>query len=344
MPWSQFDRLQETSSIEAYRAIIEGVPAMLWLGDEQGRCLFLNRAQREFWGVSNESISQFDWTDTLHPDDVGQLQLAFADAMTNRESFEVEARYKRSDGVFRILHTSARPRFAKSGEFLGMSGVNTDVTEQRSSEQRVTILTDELSHRMKNLFAVVGALVSATRRENPDSSAAFDQLKGRLLALSAAYQETHDLAGMPSAKSLHELAELVVAPYQKGNRISMEGLDVSLSPRGTAALALILNELATNSAKYGSLAGTGSLELSAQPVEEGAIALTWLENDVTKGENNPCSLGFGSQLLAITSQDIGAELTREWMGRALVIRILIPRSALVPVEKSNEQVEKANSI
>lgn len=328
MPWSQFDK-QQLATSETYRAIIEGVPAMLWLGDAAGRCLFLNRAQREFWGVSNESISQFDWSMTVHPDDAEQLQRAFVTAMSKHESFEIEARYKRSDGVYRVLHTSARPRFSESGHFLGMSGVNTDVTEQRASEERVEVLTNELSHRMKNLFAVIGALMSITRRENPEAAPAFDELTGRLHAVSSSYQETLELAGLPSSKPLNELVERVLAPYQQGNRISIKGVDIRLSARGTSGLALILNELATNSAKYGSLSDTGRLEISAE-LEDGDLKVIWREFGSPKDEANPGGAGFGSQLLDFTAQDIGARLTRDWVDGALRICITIPHAALEP--------------
>ncbi|MEO3389036.1 PAS domain S-box protein [Mesorhizobium sp. CAU 1741] len=34
-----------------YRNMAENSPAMLWMGDENGKCIFLNSALRGFWGV-----------------------------------------------------------------------------------------------------------------------------------------------------------------------------------------------------------------------------------------------------------------------------------------------------
>ena len=46
----------------------------------------------------------------------------------------MEARYLRADGQYRILHTNAEPRFGPEGEFLGMIGVNADVTDVREAQ------------------------------------------------------------------------------------------------------------------------------------------------------------------------------------------------------------------
>ena len=101
-----------------------------WMGDQYGKCLFLSRALRDFWGVNPIVLSEFDWTSTIHPDDIPKLAGPFAHAMEKQISFEVEARYRRADGEYRTLLTQANPRFnPDSGEFQGMTGLNTDITE-----------------------------------------------------------------------------------------------------------------------------------------------------------------------------------------------------------------------
>lgn len=130
--------------VVTYRAIIEGAPVMLWLGDETGKCLFLNREQRDFWGVDPDDLSQFDWAGTLHPDDIEGLSVPFQDAMAAQRGFVAEARYRRADGEYRILNTRARPRFSASGKFLGMVGVNTDITDRRIAEDQLRRSTDQL--------------------------------------------------------------------------------------------------------------------------------------------------------------------------------------------------------
>ena len=108
--------------------IAEAMPAMIWLGDPEGRCVYLNRALREFWGVDSADLPRFSWDTTLIEADQAALFAAVSEAMAERKGFAVRARYRRADGAIRVLETRAEPRFAPNGEFLGMVGVNTDVT------------------------------------------------------------------------------------------------------------------------------------------------------------------------------------------------------------------------
>lgn len=103
---------------------------MIWLGDPEGRCVYLNRAQREFWGLLPGDLPRFSWASTLLPEDQASLFAAFTEAMAVRKPFTVQARYRRADGAVRILQTKAEPRFAPNGEFLGMVGINADITPE----------------------------------------------------------------------------------------------------------------------------------------------------------------------------------------------------------------------
>lgn len=123
-------------------AILETTPAMVWLGDVQGNCVFLNRALREFWGVAD--LEGFSWADTLHPDDATLLGLPYAKAMAGQTALSVEARYRRADGMWRWLRTEANPRFDAAGQFTGMVGVNVDVTDQRTAEADLRRSRDQL--------------------------------------------------------------------------------------------------------------------------------------------------------------------------------------------------------
>ncbi len=116
-----------------FRLVAESAPVMLWMGDQDGRCIYLNRAQREFWGTPDD-LSAFDWSTTVHPADREALVGPFGEGMRTRTGFTAEARYRRADGTWRTLLTDARPRFSVEGEFIGMIGVNVDVSEQRQAE------------------------------------------------------------------------------------------------------------------------------------------------------------------------------------------------------------------
>ncbi|MBX6375268.1 MAG: PAS domain S-box protein [Acetobacteraceae bacterium] len=139
-----------------FRLVAESAPVMLWMSDRDGKCIYLNRALREFWGVAPEAIPEFDWGATLHPEDSAELFALVARAMQDRTGFAVEARYRRAaDGAYRILRTEAQPRFGAGGEFLGMIGVNVDVTETRQAEAALRASEERL--RMAQEAGGIGA-------------------------------------------------------------------------------------------------------------------------------------------------------------------------------------------
>lgn len=115
-------------------ALIEETPAMLWRGDQDGRCVFLNKAQRDFWGVENPILDDFDWSSTLLPEDKDKVFGPFREGMALQQAFTCEARYRRADGAVRVLRTKARPYLADDGAFQGMVGVNEDVTDLRDAQ------------------------------------------------------------------------------------------------------------------------------------------------------------------------------------------------------------------
>src|SRR5690348_14589468 len=107
---------------------------MLWRGDAHGKCGYLNRAQREFWGVAEDGVAAFTWASTLLAEDAEKVFGPFNEGMVKQQAFTCEARYRRADGAIRILETRAQPHFDAQGVFTGMLGVNVDVTDERRAE------------------------------------------------------------------------------------------------------------------------------------------------------------------------------------------------------------------
>ncbi len=125
-------------------ALLEDTPAMLWRGDAHGRCVYLNRAQREFWGLTAAPDGDFDWSTTLLEEDQAKVFEPFQIGMRDQAPFTCEARYRRADGAVRILRTRARPYRDAEGRFAGMIGVNEDLTELRESLEQARVVARRL--------------------------------------------------------------------------------------------------------------------------------------------------------------------------------------------------------
>lgn len=307
-------------SEERFRLMSEHAPVMIWMSDANGKCLHLNKLLRDFWGVTDEALPDFDWSSTMHPDDAPEIGRATMDAIANRASVSIKGRYRDSKGNFRILQTDARPRVS-NGEFLGMIGVNTDITEREQAEEHRELLVAELNHRVKNTLSVVQAIARQTFRNTAaDACAAFD---GRLLALARSYDLlTH------SSWSDVSLLNLATAALQIDDnpeaRIVLRGPEIFLRPRQAVAFGLAFHELLTNALKYGALSNMGgrvTVEWRHETAVKPQLSIVWREE---KGPPvvPPTSTGFGTVLLQRSLKgDLNADVQLDFLPEGLVCSI-----------------------
>ncbi len=211
---NDYPALPPAATPDHFQIVAENAPAMLWVGDAAGKCVYLNRALREFWGVSEERVQFFEWNSSLHPDDVSLLSGPFAEAMTTQTSLEVEARYRRADGAWRILHTRAEPRFDASHVFQGMVGINSDVTEQRALERTLRIQALLLEHMTEgvSLADEDGIIVFTNRAE--DELFGYDP--GELIGQHVSVQNAYD------TQENEEIVSSVIRTLQQSGKWSGE--------------------------------------------------------------------------------------------------------------------------
>jgi PAS domain S-box-containing protein len=312
-------------SEERFRLMSEHAPVMIWMSDPQGGCAHLNRMLRDFWGVDEEKITAFDWRTTMHPDDADAIVRQIGGALAARQSVTIVGRYMSTDGEYHVLETHARPRHAANGEFLGMIGVNIDVSERYRADAQRELLLAELNHRVKNTLAVVQSLAHQTFRnvDAPEEKAAFE---GRLFALAAA----HNLLTQSNWESaaVHDIArDSLLADGANAGRVHLAGPRVLLTPRAALAIALALHELGTNAVKYGALSndsGCVSLTWQVAPGDPPMLRLEWREEGGPPVAP-PARRGFGSILLERSlTHDLDGKVTTDFRRKGLVCTIEAP--------------------
>jgi PAS domain S-box-containing protein len=303
-----------------FRQMTEEAPIMIWMSNQEGHCEQLNRIARDFWGVAEDDLDQFDWAGTIHSDDRESVLAQMGQAIAEGQPVMVRGRYANRSGDWRLLQTKARPRYASDGTFLGMVGVNVDITEQESNARQRELMLAELNHRVKNTLAVVQAIAQQTFKVDRDLPAVGTFL-GRLKVLAKA----HDvLSGVGwESTQLRELAKEVLAgvPASRGT-ITVDGPAFLLTPKQALAVALALHELQTNALKYGALSvegGTVSVVWKLTPV--GRLEILWQERGGPPVVP-PSRRGFGTLMLEQgLISELNGSATLDFQPDGLVCRI-----------------------
>lgn len=173
-----------------------------------------------------------------------------------------------------------------------------DLTRERArAAEQQDLLIAELNHRVRNILGLIRALVSQSQAEALSVPGFAAIIGGRIAALAAAHDNITAKNWGPA--SLARLIEAELAPYcgAQRARLCLSGEDVLVAPEAYTIVALVVHELATNSAKYGSLsARAGRVEVSLARTAFGDLALRWRESGgppVTA----PTRHGFGSTII-----------------------------------------------
>lgn len=266
----------------------------------------------------------------VHPDDRDEVAWRKRTILAAEDKYQLTYRIRRPDGDVRWVMDRGQVERDSGGKALRVVGVLVDITDLKAAEQRQRLLFDELNHRVKNTLAIVQSLAQHTQRSRPDPQEFTRAFGERIMSLSRA----HDLLTRTAwqGASLEEIVRAVLEPFAaQAGRVAIAGAAVELPASITITLALMLNELATNAAKYGALStDAGGIDISwtvvppeASGGEEPVVDFIWQERDGPPVAP-PKHRGFGSRLLAASAQQIKGELDARFTPEGLRCRIRFP--------------------
>ena len=140
---------EELKESEArFRILANSSPLMIWSHDKSGKLQFINKAYTEFFGLTIEDVSGNKWTNLVHPEDANNYFNTFLASLKEQKEFHAEARVKHVNGQWRWIESFSTPRFAPSGDFLGMTGTTLDITERKKMAQALQNAHDELEEKI----------------------------------------------------------------------------------------------------------------------------------------------------------------------------------------------------
>jgi PAS domain S-box-containing protein len=321
--------------VQRFTTLAEAIPQLVWSTDRHGRCDYVNGVWCSYTGGGLELAGGNGWLGLVHAEDVERTRQCWQDAVAGKASYDLEYRLRGGDGHYRWMLVRGRAIHDRDGEATRWIGTCTDIHQTRQAADHNAMLSRELGHRIKNIFAVIGGLIGLTSRNRPEFADIAQDLQKRVLALGRAHDfvrphSEESQRPFPPGSLTGMLGELL-SPYRAADdemRVIIHGDDVAIDDRSATPLALAFHELATNAAKYGALSvseGTVRIGITAS---DGAVELAWSEHGGPP-PRPPVQPGFGANLidLSIRHQLDGA-FAYDWTEQGLRFGATIPRRTI----------------
>jgi two-component sensor histidine kinase/CheY-like chemotaxis protein len=210
---------------------------------------------------------------------------------------------------------------------LAQAGI--DAKEREAADKLQKLILEELHHRIKNTLATVTAIASQSLRTATSIEHGQQAIEGRLIALGRA----HDLLLQVSwaNASLADTVGGAIKPYesQGATRFSVDGPDIGITSSAVIALALTMNELCTNTTKFGALSVPNGRITVAWTIDEQAqrLKLTWTEAG-GPAVDAPTRRSFGTRMMEALGKQLNGQVLLAYQATGFVYTLDAPLSSL----------------
>ncbi|MFC4173182.1 sensor histidine kinase [Microvirga sp. GCM10011540] len=290
--------------VDLAQLTVENAADSIFVMDVEGRTVFANPAAERTFGWSREELVGKILHDVVHHHYPDGRPFPMMECPLG-QVFQAQRRLEKHEDVF--FHRDGTPIHVacsnapvmRNGEMVGAVLIAVDITERKRGEERQRLLTNELNHRVKNTLATVQAIVSQTLRSSPSKDDAQIAVEQRLKALARA----HDVLTREhwQGAGLHDIVADAIEPFGAyEGRFHCGGPEVRLMPGMALAIAMALQELATNATKYGALSSAeGEVHLTWSVTEASGAPRLQLQWEERGGPpvSPPLTRGFGTRLI-----------------------------------------------
>ena len=297
--------------------------------------LYLDRSLHCVWAESQPDgwigkalCGSEDGLTLLARDDAARLRCARDCALYSGENSHLEIRFPAPAGV-RWFEIWIDPDLDGT-EVLGVITTAVETTERRRREDALRMLLREVSHRSKNLLAIIQSIANQTGRYSGTIADFLQRFRGRLQSLAA----SQDLVTSSNWRGadLHELVAGQVIRFcpDPVRNLRLEGGNPYLNPNAALHVGLALHELAVNAVSHGALSRPdGLVTIAAWPLTDHVagetMELTWRET-LAPGQAPRAGNGrFGSLALKrVVPASLNGTASLTIGSDELVYRLVIP--------------------
>ena len=329
-------RKEAEQAAQRFAAIVKSSDDAILSKDLNGTICTLNPGAERLFGYTPEELIGKSVT-ILIPPDRHDEEVRILDRIRRGERIDHYDTIRRhKNGSLIEISLTVSPIKDANGRIIGASKIARDITERRRGQEQQRLLLREMNHRVKNLFALAGGVVTLSARTAGTPKELAGAVRERLAALARAHELTlvdlTDSGDRPDrTTTLSALVQTIMAPYvnEEQERITIAGPDLPVSGSAVMSIALLLHEIATNAAKYGALSSQNGCVDVRWSVENDELVLAWRERGGPPLSGQPDTEGFGSLLarLTVTGQ-LAGKISRDWNPEGLTVNLSVPLANL----------------
>ena len=298
------ERLRAERASRLLASIIESSSDAIISRDLNGVVTSWNGGAARMYGYAAEEMIGQPLAVLIPPDRHEQEEAVLARIRKGETPDPYETLRQRKDGRLIDVSVTVSPVRDDAGNVIGASKIARDITERKQAQARQKLLTQEIQHRTKNLFAVVHSVVARSFAGKETVREAEEAVLSRLHSLAKTHAMLIDKDWQGA--ELGDVVATEMAPF--ADRVSASGPRLLLGAKAAQNFALAIHELATNATKHGALSnGMGRIGIEWQMDEPaGVLIFRWQERGgpVVKP---PAAKGFGSAVLEYVMADYFSE-------------------------------------
>jgi PAS domain S-box-containing protein len=194
------------ASEREFHNTLDRAPIMIWAARPDTSVKYLNQTCVEFTGMRMEALLDNGWLAAVHPEDIEGCIRTYAPAIQAHESFDMEYRLRRADGIYRWIQDTGVPSFGPEGDFTGYVGCAVDITDRKNAQDVIHESRAALAGKHREIQQLAGRLLTAHEDERRHLARELhDDLTQRLARLAIDAGQMEQVAGaVVGLRSLRE--------------------------------------------------------------------------------------------------------------------------------------------
>lgn len=259
-----------------------------------------------------------DW-DQLWPTQSRRVILDSLDAASSGETVRFDAFCPTAKGSPRWWNVTVSNVQDINGAPAGFLAISRDITLMETQRQALLVAAEEMRHRLRNTYAMIGGLFVGFAKGNSSHEQFAKDMQQRLVSLSIAQSL---FAANDAPSDLGVLLPALIEPFSSPScSISTEGVvSTSVSQGQADAIALALGELAVNSTKYGALCFGGSIAVESA-LNDREVSVVWSERSHTPVAAQERAGGKGLSLIERIVRVRSGVLEINWQPHGLMVML-----------------------